>query len=176
MRFEVRITTSPLSVRLPKLERYDLIVFTSKNAQKFFTLALHKYKTKIPKHARVVRVGPRAELLKLELKNKKILFPRSDLAPFAIIRQLRARGAQVRVLPLYTTDAVLLTKKQKESLLEGAYRELYFKSPSGVTGFLQQFNRIQQKQLLSIPALCIGTTTASAAKAAGFKKVSIRYY
>ena len=115
-RFEARITLarlplSPQAVRaLRKLEQYDLIVFTSKNARRFFMQALRECRISLPKKSRIVQVGPRTDLLKLPVKNKRILFPRSAIAPYDIVRQLRARGASVRVIPLYTARGAALSR------------------------------------------------------------------
>ena len=176
-RFEARITLarlplSPQAVRaLRKLKQYDLIVFTSKNARRFFMQALRERRISLPKKSRIVQVGPRTDLLKLPVKNKRILFPRSAIAPYDIVRQLRARGASVRVIPLYTARGAPLSRAKKEELLQGKIKKLYFRSPSGITGLLKQFRGSKKKTILAIPAHCIGETTARAARAAGFKKV-----
>lgn len=169
-----RLSLSPVSVRaLYALSRYDLIVFTSKNARECFARALRERGISLPERARIVHVGPRMDLLAIPVRNTHILFPRSALAPFDIVRRLRARGATVRVLPLYTVSSVPLSLAQKRSLARGKVRQIRFRSPSGVFGFMRQLRKNERRGVCSIPARCIGKTTARAARAAGFKNVFI---
>jgi uroporphyrinogen-III synthase len=153
------------------LDRYDLTVFTSKNARRFFLRELRKRGIAAPQHT--VTVGPRKDLLKLPLKGKRILFPRSALAPRDIVQSMRSRGATVRVVPLYTAVGKPLTAKERLSLRGGKIKNVYFRSPSGVRGLLRQMRGEQKRRVRALPARCIGETTAAAARAAGFKKVSI---
>jgi uroporphyrinogen-III synthase len=169
-RFPLRPATRAV---LRRVDRYDLVAFTSKNAQDAFLGALRSLAIKAPPAARTARVGPRAELLKLPLRNKRVLFPRSARAPRDIVGAMRAKGAVVRPLVLYTVRALPLSKTQRQALVRGKVEGLYFKSPSGVEGFLAQLRGSARKAALKLPARCIGATTASAARAAGFKKVSI---
>ncbi len=166
------LSRSTISV-LRNIARYDLIVFTSKNAQNFFKRALSRLQIKLPRSSGIVRVGPRNDLLKLAVRGKRILFPRSALAPHDIIRGLRSKGCSVRVITLYTAHGTKLSKKQRQLILSGNIERLYFKSPSGVRGLLQQMRGRNKKLVLSILAECLGKTTASAAKAEGFKKVVV---
>lgn len=170
-----RIPLSPTSIQaLRNFDRYDLIVFTSKNAKKFFAQELKERHTKLPRHIHVIQVGPRVDLLKFPLSGKRILFPHSALAPYDIVRKMRARGAMVRVVPLYTAYGMPLSQVEKKSLLAGRIEKLYFKSPSGIDGLLRQVSRSERKIVLAIPVLCIGETTSKAARKAGFRQVSIK--
>ena len=177
-RFEVQVETKrlPLSHEslqvLRNLDAYDLVIFTSKNARKFFAQELRKRRIAFPHRSHVIQVGPRKDLLKFPISNKRILFPRSAIAPYDIVRRLRARGAIVRVMPLYTSEGVVLSHQRKELLMRGKVCQLYFKSPSGITGLLRQLKKRERQIIQNIPALCIGKTTARAARRAGFKKVS----
>ena len=178
-RFDVQIRTKriPLSRTslgaLRHLNRYDVIVFTSKNATRFFTKELRTRGITVPRHLRIIQVGPRADVLEFPIDNKRIIFPRSLLAPHDIVRHMRARGATVRVVPLYTSEGVALTKEQKKSLLGGKIDQLYFKSSSGITGLLRQLGQRERRVVQAISAVCIGTTTAQEARKAGFIHVSI---
>jgi uroporphyrinogen-III synthase len=175
--FQVRIKVYKLKLSkssikaLYALEWYDLVVFTSKHAKEFFMQELHERQYKTPNAKQMKIVGPRHDLLKFSIAGKRILFPRSAIAPHDIIKKLRARGAIVRVLALYTTQGVTLTKQEKNDLLQHAYVKLYFRSPSGVQGFMQQFSLTERRALQQIPARCIGPMTAKAARAAGFVSV-----
>jgi uroporphyrinogen-III synthase len=175
---QVRVRRLPLSRAparaLAHLSRYDLITFTSKHAEAFFLRELRERRLARPPRGRMVRVGPRDDLLKLAVSNKHILFPRSAIAPSDIVRRLRARGASVRIVPLYTTEGVPLSKNRKMALAKGFYTRLTFRSPSGVHGLMVQLSKKERVMARRIPVQCIGPTTARAARKAGFKRVSVK--
>ena len=180
---------------LARIEQYDWILFTSKNAVTFFVREMRKKRIKFPQTPRIAAVGPEtAGALRIlgfpvhvvpkrftadsmirsigKVRGAHILFPRSAIAAPAAVRALRARGARVRVLSLYTTTAIKLPRTTKRALLAGTYAWLIFKSPSGVQGLIRQFSEKEKHIVQNIPAECIGPTTARAAKSAGFKKIS----
>lgn len=168
-----RIPLSRASVdALRHIDRYDSVVCTSKHAVSFFEEELRRRRF-APPRSRIVRVGPRNDLLKLDFKGKRILFPRSSLAPFDVVRALRRKGAVVRVIPLYEPKGVPLSRAQKANLLNGTTKQLYFKSPSGIHSLLKQYRGPHRNMVLALPARCIGATTAQAARKAGFKRVFI---
>jgi uroporphyrinogen III methyltransferase / synthase len=200
---QIRVTRqklSPAAIRaLTHIEEFDWIIFTSKNAVVFFIQELRERGIEIPKKSsvRIAAVGPEtATALKKvplavrfvpkfftvldlvqsipTLEGRRILFPRSANASKEAIQTLRARGARVRVLPLYTTAAVALSRPIKKALVSGEYTKLVFTSPSGVMGLMRQLTTSEQKIAQVIPVQCIGPTTAATARAAGFKKVTIR--
>jgi uroporphyrinogen-III synthase len=177
--FEVRVVLKrlPLSrasvAALKHLDRYDAILFTSKNARRFFMQELRRRRF-APPRSRIIHVGPRRDLMKFHINGKRVLFPRSAIAPSDIVRALRARDTIVRVIPFYTTKGAPLSRAQKDRLLQGKVKRLYFKSPSGIRGLLAQFRGRDREAIRSIPARCIGATTAVAAREAGFKRVFIR--
>ncbi|HVO28496.1 MAG TPA: uroporphyrinogen-III synthase [Candidatus Paceibacterota bacterium] len=172
-----RIPLSRASIQaLRDIDRYDLVVFTSRHARKFFTQALRQYAAQPPLPGRVVQVGPRADLLKLPLDSKRVLFPRSAAAPYDIVRKMRRRGAVVRVVRLYTPYRTTLSPAQKRSLLAGAVEKICFRSPSGINGLLDQVPHSQRKTIFAVRTFCIGETTARAARAAGFQQVSVKGY
>ena len=178
-----------------RIDRYDWILFTSKNAVTFFAREMRKRRIKLPQALRVAAVGPEtASALRAlglpapvvpksftadsmirsmdSVRGTHILFPRSAIATPDAVRTLRARGARVRVLSLYTTTAIKLPQTTKQALLAGTYARLIFKSPSGVQGLIKQLSEKEKHIVRNIPAECIGPTTARAAKAAGFRKIS----
>jgi uroporphyrinogen-III synthase len=176
--FEVRLELKKILLSrtsisaLRHLERYDAVLLTSRNAKRFFMEELRRRHLKEPRH--IIQVGPRNELLTFDLKGKKLLFPRSEFAPADIVRKLRAKGATVRTVPLYTVKRARLSKQEKKLLLSGKITSLYVKSPSGVQGLLRYFRGRERAAVLTIPVRCIGETTALAARSAGFRHVSIR--
>jgi uroporphyrinogen-III synthase len=177
--FEARVRLARLLLSqntvkaLRNLSRYDLIVFTSKNARQFFFEELQKRHIAPPSTSKIKIVGPRAELLKLQDKNKRrILFPRSAVAPFDIVKQLRKKGAVVRPLLLYTVRDVPVSAKERQDIVGGKYSHLSFRSPSGVRGLLKHFSPTERTKLLKLAVLSIGPTTTAAAKRAGFRRIS----
>jgi uroporphyrinogen-III synthase len=84
---------------------------------------------------------------------------------------MRRSGATVRTIPLYTTKPKILTAREKRELLLGKYSALNFKSPSGISGLLSQLDGTERKQARALEAVCIGSTTAKAARKSGFRRV-----
>jgi uroporphyrinogen-III synthase len=178
-RLKVAVVTIPLPLSraadraLRSLARYTTIAFTSKNARIHFNDVLSKRKIALPKKIQIIQVGPRADLLTHSIKGARILFPRSARAPGDILQQLRAQGAIVRSIPLYTTRVIPLTKKERINLQTQKISSLYFRSASGVTGFLGQLRGTLRAQALRLPVHTIGETTAEAARKAGFIDVQV---
>jgi uroporphyrinogen-III synthase len=179
------------------IETYDILLFTSKHAVAFFMAELDERKIALPKKKYIGAVGPvtakAAHAFDLsvhvipevptaddlieklgDVKGKRILFPRSAIASRELINKLHSRGAFTTVLPLYTATGTLLSIKEKNELLAGAFDWLVFKSPSGMRGLLKQFTHYERYTLQEIPVVCIGPTTEAAAIKAGFKKVKRR--
>lgn len=199
--FQVPIQVIPLplstySVRaLKTADSYDWILFTSTNAVASFARTFLNRKVSLPHRPQIGAVGPStAQALKkvgLEvhivpkkhtvedlvrslptISGKRILFPRSVLAPHETIRTLRARGARVRIISLYTTEVPPMAHTEITALTQGKYSAMVFRSPSAIQGFLKQLTQAQRAHVYEIPAQCIGPTTASAARKAGFRKVT----
>lgn len=201
LEIEIRIVRRKLSqsaVRaLTGAQKYDWILFTSKNAVNFFAQELRERQIVVPKKPRIGAVGEETAkaarkaglfvdvvpvratvddlLKKLDVvKRDRVLFPRSAIAPQGAVQILRKRGAHVTVIPLYTTLPKELSKTGKRALLAGAYSRIIFKSPSGVKGLLGQLTQAQRKIVLKIPIQCIGETTARTARTKGFTEVSVK--
>ena len=176
LKVQVEVCRVPLSRAslnaIRNIDRFDFVVFTSKNARIFFRQLLRERRIRKP-HVPIISVGPRCDLLTFNIDNKRLLFPRSTIAPSNILRKLRARGAIVRTIPLYCAHGVPLSQRDKTALASGDISKLYFRSPSGVSGFLRQLQGKLRKKVLRLPAECIGETTAASARHAGFTRVSV---
>lgn len=174
----VRLTALPVSQSTLRVfkrsDEYDLVVFTSNQAKQFYLEALKKHKITRPHHSKIFSVGPRHNLLKLSLKNKKILFPRSAVAPFDIIKKMRAKGAIVRPIMLYTVRDVPLAHAERKKIVAGYYTHISLRSPSSARGFLAHFSKQERTKILTLPVLSIGPSTTKAAKSLGFANVSSR--
>jgi len=198
---DIRVSKKNLSPKsasvIRKIESFDWILFTSKNAVIFFVKELTNRTLSISPKTRIGAVGketalalqqaglpvhlvPKKHTVKNLIKSlgnissQKILYPRSTIAPFESVQMLRSRGAIVHGLPLYETHAKKVSILTKKNLLEGNYVSLVLKSPSGVKGFLKQLSPSEKQAALLLPVLCMGPTTAQASRIAGFKKVSLK--
>lgn len=189
-------------VHLKNLElgRYDWILFTSKNSVEFFVKELHV--RTLPPSVRIAAVGPetahalkragiRVDLIPKEfsakhivqaldragrstgdLKGKRILFPRSAIAPMEPVRALRERGARVSVMHLYTTIPARIPRKLMRPIKKGDADHLVFMSPSGIAGLMKNVRGNDAKKAVrNIPVVCIGPLTATAARRFKFKKI-----
>jgi uroporphyrinogen-III synthase len=201
LEIQVQVTPKKLSPpainALIRIEQYDWVIFTSQNAVAFFAQELRKRKITFPQSLQVAAVGPETartlrakrmpvhfvpkrftvhELLKgLPIKKgARILFPRSTIAPYDAIHALRTNGARVTALPLYTTTALPLTRRQKFDLLSGRYTRLKFKSPSGVLGLMRQLTLREKKMVRNLPAECLGPTTEEALRVSDFTHVTVK--
>lgn len=121
------------------------------------------------------------------LKGKRILFPRSAIAPFEPVRALRDRGARVTVIHLYTTISARIPRRRMEPIEKGKANYLVFMSPSSIAGFMKNAQghgkgngnadgkgadaRKVLQTIRNIPAVCIGPLTATAARRFGFTKI-----
>lgn len=175
---------------------YDYIFFTSVNAVTFFARALLSNKIKKPKQlpqivavgsitARACRVAgfpvkytPKyftaKDMLKTlrNIKGKKILFPRSDIAPDDVVKELRARNALVTVIPIYQTSLTHIDKITVTNLFKKNVVGITFMSSSSVENFSKSISRsMLKKKILDIPAICIGPRTARTVLKAGFQNI-----
>jgi uroporphyrinogen III methyltransferase/synthase len=110
-----------------------------------------------------------------KVRGAQVLLPRSELADAALVQALEGMGARPTVLPLYTAQPVLERDPAFERLLaEGRAACITFTSPSTVAGFSKRLgDSILLRKALRIPALCIGPTTAAAARECGFEHITV---
>ncbi|HUG47639.1 MAG TPA: hydroxymethylbilane synthase [Candidatus Limnocylindria bacterium] len=99
-----------------------------------------------------------------------VLLARGDLADDRLPTGLRARGATVEEVVCYRTveappDSRMLLRR---ALAGGPLAAVLFASPSAVRGLLALAGDEQRTDVLAVPAICIGPTTAAAARDAGF--------
>lgn len=183
---------------LHNLTDFDWILFTSANGVRFFIKALteEKIDLSILKQIKIGAVGTKtAETLKKqelpvhfipsefttknlanELKNvkgKKILLPRADIATPILIKSFEKKGAQVVNIPIYQTKFISLLDKTFKNLLENKkILCITFTSPSTVKGFMKNMEEMNlNKTILSIPVLAIGLVTTKSLKNFSFQKI-----
>ncbi len=112
-----------------------------------------------------------AESLARELpldKPCRILLPQSDLADSRAEEILESRGADVTAVVAYRTIVGSGGADLPAMIGENQIDALTFASPSAVRFFRQ---RCTAPQAFNLPALCLGPSTAIAARAQGFQEV-----
>jgi len=195
----IRTTLQPLSMAskraLADIETYDFLFFTSVQAVQYFCTV---YRKKIAKpFPRVAAVGPatakacRAAGMKVSfvpkqftvadlvqvvpsIEGKRILFPRSNIAPREVISTMRKKGAYVQTIPLYSTTRVLIPQKKLETTLNKRNDCITFMSNSSVQSFSAALRSAAlKKRGYALPAVCIGPRTADGARKAGFTTVVV---
>jgi uroporphyrinogen III methyltransferase / synthase len=186
---------SGIDKAIGRLSSYDYAVFTSVNALKFLLLRMGEL-GKGPeelKGLRIVAVGPktaaaleknglsadiipdesRAEGIVLamsgeDIKGKKFLYPRAEVAREVLPEALRAAGAVVDVLTVYRTVAPEgLSGVIEGALSGGAHTVVTFTSSSTVTNFLNAAGPKAAGLLSGMDIACIGPVTAKTCEEAG---------
>ena len=145
IRIEPPGDTAPLTAAIAAIDRYDWVIFTSMNAVEAFMKRFLEDRpdANLNAFARVAAVGKSttdalaeysvtvdfqpekftAEVLAERLTacetllNKKILLPRSDIAPRTIVELLRSNGAE--------TDELIAYRTVPEEMHRGEYNRLF---------------------------------------------------
>lgn len=184
---------------LRRFEDFDLIILNSKRAARFFAAQLKSLKISpeqvSKKVKKIIAVGPvtakeaakhgfKAEVIaaksnskalaaKLkDLQGKKILVPRSAIAPQEFIKNLRAKGAKVRAVKLYIAAAVSAPDPNFNRLIkQEKIGCIVFMSGSSVAGFAGRVKNDILKKAKHLPAICLGGETAAAARQMHFRKI-----
>ncbi|HWY78779.1 MAG TPA: hydroxymethylbilane synthase [Candidatus Sulfotelmatobacter sp.] len=184
--------------QLRDIKSFDYIVFTSKNGVKFFIqelLSLHIDSSSLQgKHIAVVGPQTAKEAKKYNLlaqtipekfttedlaralhdiKDKKILLPRADIATPLLANQLKKKGGIVTDIPIYKTQFITETdNKFKELLRANKIYCIVFTSPSTVIGFLKKIGEKGEfDKIISLPVLSIGPVTTKALIQSGFQNI-----
>jgi uroporphyrinogen-III synthase len=172
------------------LERFDWLVVTSANAVQAVTARLktlgsgaHEALMKVPiavvgdatrdaleaegGRAEIVAEPANAGQLATQLQatgvdGKLILFPASRIAQPELAQRLRSAGAGVVQLAVYDTVAPVSMEIPAAGLLDVAT----FTSPSTVRNVAE---RVDDEWRRRVPIICIGPTTANAARESGFR-------
>ena len=96
----------------------------------------------------------------------RVLLPQSDRADASTAQILRARGARVTTAVAYRTVIGEGGADLPAMIRRGEIDALTFTSPSAVSNFRQ---RCPSSEALQLPAICIGRSTAAAAREHGFQ-------
>ena len=182
---------APLRAALAAVAGYDWLLLTSANAVR----AVAALAPELPSSLRLASAGPattRAACTELrgapiaaeagdpfgaeglarslsafDVSGARMLFPVSDRSPAALAGVLRARGARVDVVVAYRTMAPEGVAEQVRDAVRSGLDAVTFASPSAVDAVSEI------PEVLEVPAIAIGETTADAARAAGFAQVAV---
>jgi uroporphyrinogen III methyltransferase/synthase len=188
-----------LDAAIRRLDGFDWIIFTSVNGVRYFfeRLGAAGLDVRALARARLCAIGLRtadelaAHHLKVDLvpaeyqaegvieafahvqvKSKRILIPRAEVARDLLPQQLKARGADVTVAVAYRT----IRPEADVNALKGLLQEkrvdvVAFTSSSGVQNYVECFADVEEAVALTAHALvaCLGPITAQKAEACGLK-------
>jgi uroporphyrinogen III methyltransferase/synthase len=182
---------------IARLNDYAWLIFTSANGvAPFMTrLTLARRDVRALAHLRVAAIGPRtadelarhglaadvipsefqaegllATMSTHDLRGKKVLIPRAEVAREFLPDQLRLKGASVDVIPVYRTVAPIADLSQlKEQMQAGSVDVVTFTSSSTVTNFVEMLGGEAEARRLAAKATiaCIGPITARTAEEYG---------
>ena len=188
----------PMDEAISQLESFNYLVFTSVNGVEYFFNRLRFQKTDIRnmKDIKIVAIGPKTreavekygifcdyvpeefvaeaiiDMLKDEdLKGKKVLLPRADIARKVLPEALTKMGAQVYEVDAYKTIKGKGNIEQlKEMINQNRIHIVTFTSSSTVKNFVQQLEEKELSNLRdNVVVACIGPITAKTAKDMGLR-------
>lgn len=194
IRFEPPEDTSPLDRAAAELDRFDWVVFTSPNGVRFFWERLQALGFGAERLARprVAAVGPgtAAELARRgrppdavppealtaripaalgDVRGRRILLPRTDLAGPELAEALRAAGAEVVEVVAYRTLPETAGAEELIRLLEGGRVDAITLTSASTARNLAALVGSARPLLERVKIVCIGPVTARAAAEAGLK-------
>jgi uroporphyrinogen III methyltransferase/synthase len=183
-----------LDVAIQHLQSYDWIIFTSVHGVQFFLNRVQAlgFATSILYGTRVAAVGsatasalegsgrkpdyvPEEYLTERiaiglgELREKRILLPRADIASKRLPEKLRALGAKVDEISTYRTGIPSdLTPEKVRPILARGVNLIVFTSPSTVQNLTRFLDPADFRSLSKCKVACIGPVTAQTATELGF--------
>jgi uroporphyrinogen III methyltransferase/synthase len=185
---------SELADALAQLEDHDWMVFTSRNAVDAVMRTMRSRECEIPPGLLIAAVGSRTEgvlrqagmrvacvpqeatgealahaLIQRGVRGSRILLPAGDRARPQLAEILRQAGAEVRVVTAYRTVMAPAGKAYPalKALRSGSINAVALASPSAFEGLLALLGP-DARSLGRVGLVCIGPTTASAVRDAGF--------
>jgi uroporphyrinogen III methyltransferase/synthase len=193
--------TETLDAALAGLRDIHWVIFTSANGVRatLERLLQNGQDVRVMANARICAIGPataaaltryglRADLVPprfisteivaalrtANVRGKRIVLFRSDIAPADIVSGLEGLGASVESLVAYETVPVEHRAAELGGLIDREEIDLLtFTSSSTVTNFVKAVGEAGMPRARSIPAICIGPTTAEAARARGLNVVAV---
>ncbi len=178
------------------LKQYDWVIFTSVHGVRYFVDRMSNLSVSLEalRSVKVAAIGsttraalrlagrepdftPReylSERLALEIgdvRGKKFLLPRSDMASERLPQLLRERGGLVDEVSMYRTIVPpKLSSKTLSDILQNGVDLVLFTSPSTVRNFVQNMNHDDLAfYLKKLKVACIGPITREAAETSGME-------
>lgn len=182
---------------ISRLADYAWLIFTSLNGVKPFMdrLKLARKDSRVLAHLQICAIGPRtaqelgrfgvspdvvpaeyqaegllAALAGRDLRGKRVLIPRAEVAREILPEQLRVMGATVDVVPVYRTVAPAADlSRLKEQIGAGTIDVVTFTSSSTVRNFVDMVGGVDEARRLGVKMViaCIGPVTAQTAEENG---------
>jgi len=196
IKIEPPLYWSNLDRAIDNLVMYSWIIFTSANGVRFFLKRLQEKGRDLRdlKNIRISSIGPAtAALLKkkgikvemvpneyisegvvksfseMDIKGKKILLPRAEIARDILPEELARMGAEVDAVTAYRTVQSGVDKGELQHHFDrGQVDVITFTSPSTVVNFVHIMGR-EFKLPEKVKIACIGPVTAAAARKSGFR-------
>lgn len=168
---------------LRNIWEYDWIIFSSRYGVQYFFQRLNKigYDARVLTKVNIAAIGKSTcnrlldfgmvadlvakeesskglikEFKKIDIKNKKIFMPRSDLSDKGLTQGLKAQGALVTASVAYKN----IMPSDLPDLDLSFFDEIMFTSPSGVRNFVKRYRHLPKKIKIS----CIGDVTKDEAR------------
>ncbi|MEK6727501.1 MAG: uroporphyrinogen-III C-methyltransferase [Candidatus Omnitrophota bacterium] len=172
-----------LDNHLKNIRDFDWVIFTSRYAVEYFFKRLNSigYDSRVLRDINIAVIGestnnhlrsygvnadliPKlesskgllSEFKKINLRNIRVFFPRSDIADKGLTKALKGLGAQVTASVAYKN----VIAKDLPDLDLSFFHEIMFTSPSGVRSFVKRYGKVPKKVKVS----CIGEVTLNEAK------------
>ena len=192
---------TPADAEIERLDRVDWLVFASRNAvEKFLrrvrvrTGDLQRLSdvriaavgritsTRIRSYGLQVDLCPwqhtaadlAEQFAEIRMSGQRVLVPRGDIGRKTVTDALRAQGAQVREIVVYrTVKPSRISGETVARLNRSEVDMVVFLSPSAAKNCVELLKQCDMPELpRTLPAACIGPTTAEAARNLGFRVVA----
>ncbi|PRR71180.1 Siroheme synthase [Moorella humiferrea] len=185
-----------LDAALAEIKGFDWLIFTSANGVRFFWQRLQekRFDVRLLAHLKIAAIGPAtsraleerglypdwrpqeyvaeavAAGLGPQLKGRRVLLPRADIARPFLAENLRRQGAEVVEIAAYrtvkaTNDVDIL----REMLEKGKIAAVTFTSSSTVRSFLETLGDKGLHLMKNVDIFCLGPITAATAIEMGLK-------
>ncbi len=185
-------SAADLDAMLARLPGASWLVMTSANGAEALGDRLEASSASLPDGLRVAAVGPAtAEALARrgiavdhvpdvyrttaiadglgDVRGKRVVLARADVATPDLPDALRRRGATVEEVTAYrVVEAPAGSRDALRAALRGGLRGVAFTSSSTVRGVLGLASHLDRGRLRTLPAFCIGPPTAETARLHGF--------
>lgn len=187
--------TALLDQAITEIDSYDWLILTSVNGVQYFMSRIRRLRTDIRRlnRVKIVAIGPKTreeiekygifcefmpeefvaeaiiEIMKgKDIKGRKVLLPRADIARKVLPETLRSMGAEVDEVTAYRTVAGAGNTGELIKLLEDKrIHAVTFTSSSTVKNFMKKLGVENAGLLEGVAVACIGPITSATARELG---------